>query len=103
MPTRLPQRADQAGKVIPLLGRALLAAFVAALVVTCGALVAYGPQIRAAQETERARIINVEDRNFYARFGAGPETGRYGECAAALNEIRAWHAERILSEVNGIL
>ena len=58
----------------------------------CGALVAYGPQIRAAQETERARIINVEDRTFCARFGAGPETGRYGECAAALNEIRAWHA-----------
>lgn len=102
MPTILPPR--QSGRVVvPWLGRALFGGFFAAVVVTCGALVAYGPQIRAAQEAERAHLINEEDRAFCARFGAGPGTGRYGDCAAALNEIRARHEERVLSEVAGIL
>jgi hypothetical protein len=103
MPTDLPRRANQQGEVIPWLGRTLFGGFLAAVVVTCGALVAYGPQIRAAQEAERAHLIDEEDRAFCARFGAGPQTGRYAECAAALNGIRARHEERILSEVAGIL
>jgi len=81
----------------------LLGGFLVAVVVTCGALVAYGPQIRAAQDAERARVIEEEDRTFCARLGAGAETGRYAECAAALRGIRARHEERVLSEVAGIL
>jgi hypothetical protein len=88
-------RADQAGKVI---GRAPLAAFLAILAVTLGALVVFGPQIHPALEAQRARIIDEENMTFCVRFGAGPETGQYAECAAALNEIRARHEERIARE-----
>lgn len=102
MPTILPPRQSDSA-MIPWVGRALFGGFFAAVVVTCGALVAYGPQIRAAQEAERARLIDQEDRAICARLGVGPETSRYAECAAALKGIRARHEERVLSEVAGIL
>jgi hypothetical protein len=57
----------------------------------------------ASHATFTNLIPAEEDRAFCARFGAGPETGRHTECAAALKVIRARHEERISSEVAGIL
>jgi hypothetical protein len=87
MPTTLP---DQA---ISWIGRDLLAVFLASLVVLCGMLVIYGPQMRAASEANEARIVEQEDKVFCGTFGIGSETGRYAECAAGLKEIRACHLE----------
>jgi hypothetical protein len=103
MSTGFTRRADQAGKATPPLGQVLLATFVVGLVVVYGALLAFGPEIRASQDAGRARIIAEEDRTFCARFGTGPETDRYAECSAALKGIRARHEERILSDHAGIL
>ena len=70
------------------LGRGAIAVFVAAVVATIALLIVNGPHIRAAREAELARIIDEENRMFCAKFGAGPDTGHYAECAAALNGIR---------------
>jgi hypothetical protein len=101
MPTSLPLSTDRPAKVTHPLGYGLLALCV--LAVICAALVVFGPQIRAAKEAELARIVDEEDRTFCAKFGAGPETSRYGECSAALKGIRTRHEERIMADAAGIL
>jgi hypothetical protein len=50
--------------------------------------------MRAAAEAEAARLIEEESKAFCSRFGIGPETSRYTECAAGLAEIRARHLQR---------
>jgi hypothetical protein len=99
MPTNLPQRTGRAAKAAHPLGYWLLALCVG----TLAALVAFGPRIRAAQEAEQARIVDEEDRTFCARFGAGPETGRYSECSAALRGIRTRHERSRHSTAGGPL
>ena len=99
----LPSRTNQASKA-PWPGSVLLIAFLAILPVAAGgALVAFGPQMRADQEAQRGYAIEEENRTFCVKFGMGPETARYRECAAALNEIRALHEERTLRETSSIL
>ena len=63
-------------------------------VAVCGLLVVYGTHVRANAETEKARAVEEEDQAFCARFGIGPETTRYSECAAALKDIRSRHDQR---------
>jgi hypothetical protein len=84
----------QVGGVKPRPSRALLAVFLATLAVTCAALVVFGPHIRAAEEAERARVMAEEDNAFCGQLGAGPATGRYLECVAGLNAIRARYLQR---------
>jgi hypothetical protein len=59
-----------------------------------GLLVGYGSHVRAAVEAEKARAVEAEDQAFCARFGIGPETTRYSECAAALTDVRSRHDQR---------
>ncbi len=99
----LPSRTNLAGRA-PGHGGMLLVAFLATLAVAAGgALVAFGPQMRVAQAAERVQAIDAENYAFCVKFGLGPETARYGECAEALNEIRILHEARTLREVGGIL
>jgi hypothetical protein len=78
----------------PWLSRGLLPICLALSVTVCGLLVIYGSQIRAVAEAEKARAIEEEDQAFCARFGIGPETTRYAECAAALKDVRSRHDQR---------
>ena len=52
--------------------------------------IVYGPQIRAAIEAE----IEKENLSVCAVFGAGPQTGRFAECAAALRDVRINQEQR---------
>ena len=94
MPTDSSPGTHQVGGVKPRPSRALLAVFLATLAVTCAALIAFGRHIRAAEETERARVIAEEDGAFCSQFGAGPETARYLGCVSGLNGIRARYLQR---------
>jgi len=76
------------------LGKGFLAAYLASLVAVSGLVITYEPQIRAAVEAEKARAIGEDDRAFCTKFGIGPETTRYAECAAALRDIRSRHDQR---------
>jgi hypothetical protein len=98
MPTTLPSTAYRTDQAISWISRCLLAMFLALLVAVCGLLVIYGPQMRAAAEAHEARIVEQEDRAFCSKFGIGPETARYEECAAVLQEIRARYLERNVGE-----
>jgi hypothetical protein len=80
------------------LSRGLLTAYVVSIAAVCGVLVLYGPQMRAAAEAHEARTIAEEDRAFCAKLGAGPETGRFGECASGLMEIRTRYLQRSTAE-----
>jgi hypothetical protein len=80
------------------MGRGLLSLCVISLLALSVLLAIHGPQIRAASEAEEARLVEVEDRAFCSKFGIGPETGRYAECAAGLTEIRARHLQRNVSD-----
>ena len=103
MHINLPSRTNRAGHG-PWLGGVLLAVFLATLAVAAaGALVVFGSDIRAAHDVQRAHVIDEENRTFCLKLGMGPESIRYGECAAALNEIRTLHEERVLREASGTL
>jgi hypothetical protein len=67
-------------------------------VAVCGLLVINGPQLRAVAEAEEARLVADENRAFCSKFGIGPETSRYAQCAAELREIRARHLARNVSD-----
>ena len=85
-------------------GGVLISAFLIAVAfAAAGALFVFGPQMRTAQEAERAMAIEEENRSFCAKFGMGAETARYGECSAALNEIRTLQEQRTQRETSGIL
>ena len=103
MQISLPSRANAAGGATGR-GGVLFVAFLAILAVALGgALVVFGPQMRAAQEAERAQAIDAENYAFCVKLGLGPETARYGECTSALNDIRTLHETRTLREAGGIL
>ena len=53
-----------------------------------------GPQIRAAIEAENATAIDQENRSVCSTIGAGPQTSRFTECAAALMGVRSSHDQR---------
>jgi hypothetical protein len=76
------------------LGRGVLAAYLVALAAACGLAFAYGPQIHAANEAQKARAIDEENQAFCSRFGVGPGTTRFAECATALRDVRVRHDER---------
>jgi hypothetical protein len=98
MPTGLPSTTYQTAGVITWIGRGLLAVYLAAVVTVCGLLVINGPQMRAAADAREARIVEEENRAFCGRFGIGPETARYAECATGLKEIRTRYLERSVSD-----
>jgi hypothetical protein len=103
MPTTLPSTTSRTNRAISRTIQALLAAYLASVAAVCGLLVIYGPQMRAAAETHEVQVIDQEDRAFCSKFGTGPETARYAECAAGLKEIRARYLERYLEKSNSIL
>jgi hypothetical protein len=72
----------------------LLAMALAATAVVTGYLINGSADIRAAAEAETNRAIDQENKDFCARFGAGPETSRFAECAAALKIVRDRETER---------
>jgi hypothetical protein len=98
MPTTLPSGTYRSREASSLLERRLLAAYGVSVVAVCGLLVINGPHLRAAAEAEEARIVAEENRAFCSRFGIGPETSRYAQCAAELAAIRARHLARNVSE-----
>ena len=99
----LPSRTNRAGHG-RWLGGVLLAVFLATLAVaTAGALVVFGSDVRATHDVQRAHVIDDENRSFCLKLGMGPETTRFGQCAAALNEIRTLHEARTLREAGGML
>ena len=74
--------------------RALFIALVAAALIVCGLLIAKRLGVSAAQESARAAAVEADDRNFCGKFGIGPDSARYPECRAALEEIRLRHQQR---------
>ena len=98
MPTTLPSGIYRSGGAWSSLGMCLLAAYGISVVAVCGLLVLNGPQIRAAAEAEKARVVAEENKAFCGKFGIAPETSRYAECTTALTEIRARHLARNVSE-----
>jgi hypothetical protein len=80
------------------MSRGLLSLYVISLVAVCVLLAIHGPQIRAAAEAEEARLVEEENRAFCSKFGIGPETNRYAECAASLRETRARSGQACRSE-----
>jgi hypothetical protein len=74
--------------------RVLLVAIAAAAAIGCGLVVAKRLGGHAAQDAARDIAIEADDRSFCSRFGAGPDTARYPECRAGLNEIRQRHQQR---------
>jgi hypothetical protein len=98
MPTTLPSGTYRSSGASSSLARRLLAVYGISVVAVCGLLVVNGPQIRAAAEAEEARVVAEETKAFCSKFGIGPETSRYAQCAAELTEIRALHLARNVGE-----
>jgi hypothetical protein len=76
----------------------LLAGYGLSLLVVCGFLVIDGPRLRAAAEAQETQIVEAENKAFCSKFGAGPETARYAQCASELTQIRARHLQRYVSD-----
>ncbi len=91
--------ASQTGRVASVLVSCLFALSLAA---ACFMIARHGSQLRAGVDAQRAQEIDQESKTFCRKFGIGPETGRYSECASALLEIRKRHEERIASDSLGI-
>jgi hypothetical protein len=98
MPTNLTATNQRTDSLASKVGRLMLAAYFVSAIAVCGLLVANGPQIRAAAEAREARIVEEENRAFCSRFGMGPETARYAQCASELMQIRARHLQRYTSD-----
>jgi hypothetical protein len=94
MTTGSVSRIGPTGRMTSVWFRALSPICLALGVAVCGLLVVYGSHVRAAVEAEKARAVEEEDQAFCARFGIGPETTRYSECAAALTDVRSRHDQR---------
>jgi hypothetical protein len=77
-----------------LLGRAVLATYLATIAAACALAFVYGSLIHVADEAEKTRAIDEENRGFCGRFGAGPGTTRFAECADALKDVRIRHLQR---------
>jgi hypothetical protein len=86
MLTSLPARTRQTGRAVSGIGRGLVMLGVISLVALCVLLAFYGPHTRTGAEAEEARLVEEENRAFCSKFGIGPETSRYAECAAGLTE-----------------
>jgi hypothetical protein len=76
------------------LRRGLLAAYLASLTIVSGLLIANGPQVHAAFEAHKARIVEAENRDFCSKFGIASDASRFAECADGLNAIRLRHEQR---------
>jgi hypothetical protein len=87
-------RAGPTGAMVSWLRRGLLPICLTLSAIVCGLLVIQGSQVRAVAEEEKARAIEEEDRVFCTRFGVGPGTTRYSECAEALKDVRSRHDQR---------
>jgi hypothetical protein len=94
MPTNLTATSQRTGSLASKVGHLMLAAYFVSVIAVCGLLVVNGPQIRAAAEAREAHIVEEENRAFCSRFGMGPETARYAQCAGDLMQIRARHLGR---------
>jgi hypothetical protein len=76
------------------LRRGLVTVCLLTLAGVVGLVVITGPQVQAALEANKARVLDQENRAFCAKRGIGPETARLAECAADLNTIRLHHEQR---------
>jgi hypothetical protein len=94
MSTNATSNIRQSGSMATRIAGGLLAMALAATAMVIGHLINSAADIRAAAETETTRTIDQENEDFCARFGAGPETIRFAECAAALKTVRDREIER---------
>jgi hypothetical protein len=78
----------------------LIAALASALALYA---VLYGPEIRKRTERLQAEQIDRENRALCGKLGMPHGSERFGVCADLLGEVRRLEAERISSEVAGIL
>lgn len=79
---------------------------VAALLAVCAMLaVAYfsGRELRASRDARNAQTVNEENAEFCGRLNAGPASRNYGDCIAALNELRRRHDQRMQAAAAGLL
>jgi hypothetical protein len=54
--------------------------------------------LRADTEAKETNITDEENEAFCSKFGIGPGTAHYAQCASELTQIRARHLERYISE-----
>src|SRR5262245_49849921 len=97
MPTSLPARTRQTGGPLSWIVRWSPLLCVTSVLALCVLFAINGPQIRASADAQEARIVDEENRAFCSKFGIGPGTNRYAECAAGLADIRARALERSTS------
>jgi hypothetical protein len=85
------------------LGQALLGAYLVAVIVGCVHFGINGPQIYAAAEAEKARIVAEENQRYCGKLGMQPGTTSFSDCARYMDEVRKLHAERVAKEWAGLL
>lgn len=90
--------ASQTARIAPW----LVGAYAVGLAVVCTVIIVNGPQLRARAEAQKAQEIDQENRAFCGKFGMGPGTSGYAECAANLMQVRERHEGRIASELVGL-
>jgi hypothetical protein len=98
MPTTMRSPTNEESGAVCLLKRGLLATYCVSLVTVCSLLVVNGPKLRAAADAREAHIAEEENRAFCSKFGVGPGTSQYAQCASELTQIRASYLQRYLSE-----
>ena len=74
--------------------RCLITTYLVALAAACAFAFVYGSRIHAADDAEQTRVINEENRAFCEKFGVGPGTTRFAECAEVLKDVRVRHLQR---------
>ena len=94
MTTGSVSRAGPTGGRASLWSKVLPPIYLALGVAVCGLLVVHGSRVRADAEAEKARAVEEENQEFCTRFGSGPDTARYSECAGALKDVRSRHDQR---------
>ena len=63
------------------------------------ALISFGSQFRVLSAAEWKSAIDQENKDFCNKFGIGPDTSRFAECAASLNEIRKKNDRRSAASI----
>jgi hypothetical protein len=104
MPTTFPATSRHPeGGIASRVSRALLGAYLVAVLGVCALLVFKGPEMRAAAEAERGRIIEEENKDFCEKLGMPHGTADFSRCAGYLGGVRKHHAERLAAEHAGLL
>lgn len=83
--------------------RAALIVFAAIAVALVAYAIATGASRQATVDLEMAQQIDEENRAFCQQWGDDPESARFVECTARLDEIRARHKDRLLRDLSPML